>query len=68
MVTIKQAAEILGVPAPTVKLWCQQGRFPNARRQDTPRGPVWLIPAGDLEGFVPPKRGRPPKVEAPDGA
>lgn len=44
-----------------VRLWCQQGRFKNARQLDTPRGAVWLIPESDLDGFEPPKMGRPRK-------
>jgi excisionase family DNA binding protein len=57
--TTSQAAERLGVGKSTVNLWCRQGRFPNARSEDTPRGPVWLIPESDLENFSPPKMGRP---------
>ncbi|MDQ3917798.1 MAG: helix-turn-helix domain-containing protein [Acidobacteriota bacterium] len=59
--TTAQVAERLGVGKSTVNLWCRQNRFPNARSLDTPRGPVWLIPESDLEGFTPPQPGRPPK-------
>ncbi len=59
--TTSQAAERLGVGASTVRLWCTQGRFPNARAETTPRGGVWLIPESDLKDFQPPKRGRTPK-------
>ncbi len=59
--TTSQAAARLSVGASTVRLWCQQGRFPNARAEDTPRGTVWLIPEGDLRGFEKPPRGRIPK-------
>lgn len=55
-------AQRLGVSAITARLWCRRGLFPNAREEKTARGPVWVIPAGDLEGFTPPKpTGRPPK-------
>ncbi len=58
--TTTQAAERLNAGVSTVRLWCQQGRFPNARAEATPRGNVWLIPVKDLKGFVKPKRGRTP--------
>jgi len=62
--TTAQAAERLGVAQPTVKLWCRQGRFPNAAIEETARGPVWQIPETDLNNFEPPKMGRPPKPPA----
>jgi excisionase family DNA binding protein len=58
--TTTQAAERLNAGVSTVRLWCQQGRFPNARAEATPRGNVWFIPVKDLKGFVRPKRGRAP--------
>ena len=60
--TTAQAAERLNVAQPTVKLWCRQGRFPNAAIEQTARGPVWQIPASDLKGFTPPQMGRPKKA------
>jgi hypothetical protein len=57
--TTAQAAERLKVAQPTVKLWCRQGKFPNAQLEETPRGPVWQIPESDLKNFEPPKMGRP---------
>jgi hypothetical protein len=62
--TTSEVAARLDVAQPTVKLWCRQGKFPGAAIQETPRGPVWLIPEGDLKDFVPPKRGRIPKPKA----
>lgn len=62
--TTSQAAERLGVGKSTVNLWCRQGRFPNAYAKEEARGPVWYIPAGDLEGFTPPPMGRPSKTQA----
>ena len=59
--TTTQAAQRLGVANVTVRLWCRQGRFPNARVLDTPRGAIWYIPEGDLKDFRPPQPGRPPK-------
>ncbi len=67
--TTAQVAERLNVARPTVKLWCRQGRFPNARLEEMPRGPVWQIPESDLTDFEPPKMGRPPaKSKAEAGA
>ena len=63
--TTADVAERLGVSAITARWWCRRGLFPNAREQQTARGPVWAIPESDLEGFTPPKRtGRPPKPKA----
>lgn len=62
--TTAQVAERLNVAQPTVKLWCRQGKFPNAMLEQTARGPVWQIPAADLKDFTPPKMGRPPKPKA----
>ena len=59
--TSSQVADRLGKDKRLVRLWCQQGRFPNAYTEETPRGPVWMIPEGDLVGFEPPPMGRPPK-------
>lgn len=61
--TTSKAAERLKVSQPTVKLWCRQGKFPNAELVETPRGPVWMIPNADLENFEPPRMGRPPKAK-----
>lgn len=59
--TTAEAAERLGVAQVTVNVWCLKGLFPNATREDTPRGPVWTIPESDVRGFVKPTRGRVPK-------
>jgi excisionase family DNA binding protein len=61
--TTAQVAERLDVSHPTVKLWCRQGRFPNALLEEETRGPVWRIPESDLKGFIPPVMGRPPKAK-----
>ena len=62
--TTAEVAERLGIAKPTVTLWCRQGRFPNARHEETPFGSYWLIPAKDLKNFQPPKMGRPAKPKA----
>jgi hypothetical protein len=61
--TTAQVAERFGVAQVTVNVWCMRGKFPHAVREETPRGPVWKIPEGDLENFEPPKMGRPPKAK-----
>lgn len=60
-----EVAGRLGVSAITVRLWCRRRLFKNARELPTPRGPVWVIPITDLEGFKAPKLGRPKKGSAP---
>lgn len=62
--TTTEAAERLGVAQVTVRLWCKQGRFKGARSVETPRGPVWYIPEGALEGVGPRKPGPAPKAKA----
>ncbi len=68
--TTAQVAERFGVAQVTVNVWCLQGKFPNATREETLRGPVWVIPESDLKEFKPPKAGRPakPKAAADNGA
>jgi excisionase family DNA binding protein len=65
--TIKAAAERLGVAIPTVRVWCRQGRFPHAIREETPRGPVWRIPERDVASFERPPMGRPRKERIAGG-
>lgn len=62
--TTAEAAERLGVAQVTVNVWCLRGLFPNAIREETPRGPVWMIPEGEVRSFVKPKRGRRARKEA----
>ena len=64
--TTTQAAALLSergkaVKADTVKHWCQQGRFPNAKRVGGTRRGYWLVPKADLEAFELPKVGNPGK-------
>lgn len=54
-----EVAERFGVASRSVRAWCARGHFPNAYEQQTTRGPIWMIPESDLEGFIPPKAGRP---------
>jgi hypothetical protein len=61
--TIREAAERLGVARSSLRVWLvkKPPRFPNARKVETLRGPVWVIPLRDLRGFKVKPRGRPAK-------
>jgi hypothetical protein len=61
MLTVREVAERLDANPGTVRMWCINKTFPNAVQEQTLRGPVWLIPASDLEGFERRGRGRPAK-------
>lgn len=61
MLSTKEAAERLGAGESSIKLWCGQGRFPNAQKVGT----VWIIPESDLDAFEWGQRGRPPKKKSP---
>jgi hypothetical protein len=44
----------------TATRWCQRRLFPNLiKGRRTASGAIYLIPESDLEGFTPPRRGRP---------
>jgi hypothetical protein len=64
--TTGEAAVRLGESDRLVRLWCKQGRFPNARLVSHPRGDYWTIPVGDLKTFVKPKPGPAPKPKTND--
>ena len=61
MLTTNEIMQRLEAPYQTVVSWIKKGLFPNAKREETPRGPVWYVPAGDVEAFERPPMGRPPK-------
>jgi hypothetical protein len=68
LLTIGQAAEMLGVASATVRGWLNRdstrGLLPNAQRLETPRGPVWMIPQSDVMALSQqplPKSGPKPK-------
>ena len=56
-----EVAKIYDVNSYTVKGWCRNGMFPNARLEESVAGSIWLIPESDLKGFVKPEKGRPKK-------
>jgi predicted ArsR family transcriptional regulator len=62
--TTAQVAERMGVSVHAVRFWIKRGLLPNAYELAETRGSVWMIPAGDLKSFTPPKKtGRPPKAK-----
>lgn len=61
MLTTREVAEKIDANPGTVRMWCINGTFPNAEQQDTPRGPIWLVPESDLQGFKRRSPGRPSK-------
>jgi len=61
MITVREAAERLDAGQSSVRMWCAEGKFPNAEPLETPRGSVWVIPETDLDGFEKRGRGRPAK-------
>lgn len=56
--TTPEVAKRLRERVSTIKLWCKQGRFPNAIRAGTARNIDWHIPETDLEGFETRQRSR----------
>jgi excisionase family DNA binding protein len=58
LLSVSEVADRLKADVTTVRLWCRQGRFPNARQI----GRSWIIPDGDIESFQRPEMGRPPKA------
>ena len=59
MLTTREVAEKIDANPGTVRMWCINRTFPNAKQQETPRGPIWLIPETDLQGFKRRGPGRP---------
>ena len=60
MLIVEEVANKLGAAVVSVRMWARTGRFPGARREDSPRGPYWLIPESALEGFQMSKPGPKP--------
>jgi predicted site-specific integrase-resolvase len=54
LLSTSEVAARLNVDETTVRLWCRQGRFPNAKQVGG-----WVVPDSDLKNFTPPKMGRP---------
>ena len=64
--TTGEFARASGIPAYNVVRWCQRGLIPGVVREETMRGPVWVIPASALDTLEEwrPMLGRPPKAKA----
>ena len=62
IMTTGEFAKATETPYQTVARWARDGLIPGAHRQDTLRGPVWVIPKSALDSFDEwkPKLGRPP--------
>jgi excisionase family DNA binding protein len=60
MLTVREAAERLGVPPVSVRLWARQGRLAGARLEETEIGSYWRIPETALAGFEKEKPGPKP--------
>ena len=62
MLTVREAAEKLGVAAPTVRLWLREGMMEGAELKESELGvPYWSIPESTVNSFERPKTGRPQK-------
>jgi hypothetical protein len=65
MLSVKQAADRLGAPPVSVRLWARSGRFPGAELKETELGvPYWVIPESALAGFEKEKPGPKPGAKA----
>src|SRR5262244_230280 len=64
MLTTREVADKLKANPGTIRMWCINGTFPNAKQEETLRGPVWLIPETDLRGFKRRGPGRPTKAQS----
>jgi excisionase family DNA binding protein len=60
LLTVKEAAERLGVPPVSVRLWARQGRLAGAKLEETEIGSYWKIPEASLAGFEKSKPGPKP--------
>jgi hypothetical protein len=57
--TSREVADKLSIPHRTIRQYCLRGLFAGAKLVQTPRGPVWSIPASALARFRKPTQGRP---------
>lgn len=61
MLTVKEVAEKTGIGVSTISLYCRNGKFPHAQKNESPIGDFWLIPESDLKLISKKGRGRPTK-------
>jgi hypothetical protein len=65
MLSVKEAANVIGAAPSSVRYWLTRGRFPNAELIEPEHGvPYWLIPENEVQGFELGKPGPKPKVDA----
>lgn len=60
---IVEVAEHFNRDRSTVLRWVESGAFPNAHKESTPLGDLWLVPDKDVRAFNPPVSGRKPKLK-----
>lgn len=61
--TAKEIAALYRVEKRVAQGWIQRGYFPQAFKEYHEfLGSIWKVPETDLNGFEPPKPGRPKKV------
>lgn len=64
LLTVTEAAKILGKSRQTVHTWAKRGRFPNAKQHKTPIGNYYTIPESDVANFEVKSVGRPKKTDS----
>lgn len=61
MLTVKEVSEATGIGLSTINLYCRNGKYPNAKKTESPIGEFWLIPETDVALVSKKGRGRPQK-------
>jgi len=61
MLTTADVARRYQVSGTTVRRWCELGLLAGAEKVGIPPRVTWVIPESALEGFEPPRPGRPKK-------
>lgn len=59
VLTTAEVARRYAVCTTTARRWCERGLLSGAELVGTGQRATWVVPEGALEGFVPPKPGRP---------
>jgi hypothetical protein len=60
MLAVREAASRIGAAVDSVRIWASKGRFPGARKEESPIGSYWIIPEDALKGFEMSKPGPKP--------
>jgi hypothetical protein len=61
--TVREFAVRVGLAASTLRNQIRRGEIAEARMEETPVGPVWLLPESLLDSFEVRGRGRPKKED-----